>query len=260
MPGEDQVDGARREHLVVLLALGVRHRHDKVGALLAQELGLLPGGGDRRQELQVARARGARRAVEGGAGEPDAHAVERDDLAVAEARQRLAVGGAQVGGVEREFRLAHPLEEDLLAEIELVVAGRENVGADHVGERDDVLAAVEPRHQRGRQRVTGMREDHVAAVGFCLGALGLHDRGEPREAAAPLAVRHRLVAHDVDVVDQDEGHLGRLRGRRVGGEQRGKDQDGGEAAEEGHGRALLTCSRAAYHACNGRRYRVCWTA
>ena len=49
---------------------------------------------------------------------------------------------------------------------------------------DDVRAVVEPRHQRGRQRVAAMGEDHVAA----LGALGLDDGGEPREAAAALAV------------------------------------------------------------------------
>ena len=207
--------------------------------------------------MQVAGTRGARRAVEGGAGEPDAHAVERDDLAIAEARQRLAVRHAQVGGIERELRLLHPLEEYLLAEVELVVAWREDLGRDHVGERNDVLAAVEARHQRGRQRVAGMREDHVAALGLGLGALGLDDGGEPREAAAPLPVRHRLVAHDVDVVDQDERHLGGLRRRRIGGEQRGQNQEGGEAAEKGHGRSLLVCSRGAYHACNGRRYRVC---
>ena len=86
-----------------------------------------------------------------------------------------------------------------------------------------------------------MREDHVAAIGLGLGALGLHDRREPREAAAAPPVRHRLVAHDVDVVDQDEGDLGlRHRGRRLllgdGGadrQQRGQDQEDGKAAGKG---------------------------
>src|SRR5262245_21232265 len=94
-----------------------------------------------------------------------------------------------------------------------------------------------------------MGEDHVAAIGFGLGTLGLHDRGKPREAAAAPPVRHRLVAHQVDVVDQDERDLGlRHRGRRAGllgdgaaaGEQRNQDQEGGKAAGQGHG-GLFRC-------------------
>ena len=97
--------------------------------------------GDGRQEFQVLRARHARRVVVGRAGEADAHAAEVDDGAVLEARQRPPVGAAQVGGIERKLRLRHALEEHRLAEIELVVAGRENVGRDHVGQRDDMRAA-----------------------------------------------------------------------------------------------------------------------
>ena len=47
-------------------------------------------------------------------------------------------------------------------------------------------------------------------------ALGLHHGGEPGEAAAALAVRHLHVAHQIDVVDQDEGHLRGGRRRRRG--------------------------------------------
>ena len=85
---------------------------------------------------------------------------KRHDRAVLELRQRLAVGAAQVGGIERKLRLGHALEENRLAEIELVVAGREDVRRDQIGERDDVRAAVDARHQRGRQRVAAMREHH----------------------------------------------------------------------------------------------------
>ena len=155
------------------------------------------------------------RVVVGRAGEPDAHAVERDDGAVLEVRQRLAVGAAQVGGIERELGLGHASQEDRLAEIELVVAGRENVGRDQIGERDDVLAAVDARHQRGRERVAAHARRSRDRPLSGLGALGLDHGGEPRKAAAPLAVGHHLVGHQIDVIDQDEGDARRLRGRPI---------------------------------------------
>ena len=72
----------------------------------------------------------------------------------------------------------HAVQEHVLAEIVFVVARHEEVGRDQVGERDDVLAAVDARHQRGRQRVAAVGEQHVPA----LGALGLDhaaSRGKP---------------------------------------------------------------------------------
>ena len=57
-----------------------------------------------------------------------------------------------------------------------------------------------------------MGEDDVAA----LGALGLDHRGKPREAAAALAIRLHLLGHLVDVVDQDEGYVGRFGACRQG--------------------------------------------
>ncbi len=198
---EHEIDRAGVEYRVVLLAAGMRHRDDEIRALAAQRLGLLPDGRDRRQELQVPRTGRARGPVIGRADEPDAYAADGDDRAILEARQRLPVRRPQVGGKERKLGLAHALQEVRLAEIELVVAGRENVGRDQVGQRDDVGAVVDGRHQRRRERIAGMGEDDVAA----LGALGLHHRSEPREAAAALPVRHHLVAHQIDVVDQDEG-------------------------------------------------------
>ena len=68
-------------------------------------------------------------------------------------------------------------------------------------------AAVDARHQRGRERVAAMREDHVPPCAR-LGALGLDHGGKPGKAAALLAVGQQLLAHQVDVVDQDEGDAG----------------------------------------------------
>jgi hypothetical protein len=69
----------------------------------------------------------------------------------------------------------------------------EDVGRNHIGETDDVGAAIESRHQRGRQGIARMGEHDVAA----LGALGLHHRGQLGKAAAALAVGHDLRAHRV---------------------------------------------------------------
>ncbi len=111
------------------------------------------------------------------------------------AGNRRAVRLAHIGAEEGEVRLAHPLQIDVLAEIELVIAGHEDVRLDHVGQFDDVRALVEARHQRGRERVARMAEQHRHAPR----PLGLHDRGQLGEAAAALVVRHL-----VDVVDQQQ--------------------------------------------------------
>ena len=69
-----------------------------------------------------------------------------------------------------------------------------------------------------------MREQHMTA----LGALRLHHRGEPREPAAALTVRPRLVAHQVDVVGQDEGDkrgIGICRRGRPDGDKGGEQRD-----------------------------------
>ena len=171
--------------------------------------------------------------------------------AVLEAGQRRAVGIAQIRAVERERRLAHALEKHRLAEVELVIAGHENIRRDHVGERDDVRAAVEPGHHRGRERVAAMRHDHAAALRARLLALGLDDRGEARKAAARLAVRERLLAHQVEVVEQHEGDVRAVRRLRPGrAPARQQRERGGEGGEEGaaieHVRAFslaapLTC-------------------
>ena len=61
-----------------------------------------------------------------------------------------------------------------------------------------------------------MRHDHGAALGARPLALGLHDGGEAREPAARLAVRERLLAHQVEIVEQHERHVRGVRRLRPG--------------------------------------------
>ena len=233
MAGQHEVDRAGGDDAVALRAGDVRDPHHEIGPLAAQRLGLRLDGFDRGQELQILRARSNRRLVVGRAGEPDAHAIDRDDRMILEIGQRLAVGTAQVGRVERKRRLRHALEKRRLAEIEFVVARHEYVGMDHVGQFDDVGAAVDAGHQGGRDRVAAVRQDDMAA----LRPFGLHDGGEPRESAPPLPVRHHDVGHQVDIVDQDERNLGGFgRGGRVRQENGEADEGGSdETTSGGHG-------------------------
>src|SRR5262249_9152225 len=132
------------------------------------------------------------------------------------------------------------------------------VRRDHVGQRDDMRAVVDPGHQRRRQRVAAVREHDMTA----LRALGLHNRGEPRESSAPLTVRHRDVAHQIDVVGQDESDLDRVGGRllclRTGWPQRDQTKLEQIAADkhsrypEGRSAALACCNSA--RLCCGMRY------
>ncbi len=240
MAGQHEVDRARGHDPVALGAGDVRDPYDEIGALAPQGLGLRLDGLDRWQELQVLGARCIRRLVVGRAGQPDSHAVDRDDRTILEIGQRLAVWAAQVGGIERKRRLRHALEKRRLAEIEFVVARHEDVGMDHVGQLDDVGATVDAGHQGGRDRVAAVRQDDVPA----LRPFRLHDGGEPRKSAPPLPVRHHDVGHQVDIVDQDERDPGGFgRGRHVR-QENGEADEGGDdkAASGGHG---LWCDKVA---------------
>ncbi len=238
MAGENEIDRIAAIDLVTLLARDMRDGDDEVGALGPQRLGLIDERRDRRQELEVAGIGRARAVLVGRAGEPDAHAADGHDRAVLEVGQRRAVRRAQVRGVARKPGLAHALEEDRLAEIVFVVAGREDVGPHHVGQRHDARALVDARHQGGRERIAGMGEDRLGAGGISPRALGLDHRRQPREPAAALAVRHHRVRHQIDVIDQDERHLRRggrrLRARKACAD-RNKQQAGGDAAGDQHG-------------------------
>jgi hypothetical protein len=159
------------------------------------------------------------------AGQADTYTVKDHHVAVLDVRQRLAVGPRQVRGKHRKRHLRQPLEKHRLAEIELVVAGHEDVGLERIDQCDDVRALVDPRHQRRRQRVAAMREHHVSA----LRAFGLDHGGEAGEPAAAFPVRHRRLAHLVDVIGKDKGDLAAV---RQGGALR-KGQRGGEAKRDG---------------------------
>src|SRR5262249_46955197 len=193
---EEEIDRAGGEDRAILLTAGVSDGDDEIRAVATQRLGRILYGRDRRQEFHVFRARDAWRVVIGGAGEPDADAIDRYDGGVRELRQRRSVAPAQVGGIERERGLSHTLEESRLAEIKLMIAGREDVGCDEIGHRENVRTAVEARRQRGGERIARMCQHHLA-----LGTLGLDNGGKAREAAAALPVRHHLICQQINVID-----------------------------------------------------------
>ena len=146
---EKEIDCAAAKDLITLFARDVGHGDNEIGPFATQRRGLLIQGGDRRKEPQVSRVRRADAVVISRAGEPDAHAVETHDGAVPEVRQRLPIRAAQVGGIKRELGFGHPLQEGCLAEIQFVVARYEDVGRDQIGQRHDMRAVIDARHQRG---------------------------------------------------------------------------------------------------------------
>ena len=146
---EKEIDCAAAKDLVTLFAGDMSHGDDEIGAFAAQRRGLFIQGGDRRQESEVSRVGRADAVVIGRAGEPDADAVDGHDGAILEVRQRLPFRAAQVGGIKRELGFGHPLQECGLAEIEFVIARYEDVGRDQIGQRHDVRAVIDARHQRG---------------------------------------------------------------------------------------------------------------
>src|SRR5215470_1751917 len=68
-----------------------------------------------------------------------------------------------------------------------------------------------------------------------LAPLGLDYGGETREAAAALPVRHHLIRHQINVIDQDEGDACGLGAGQGGAEDRDQQDAGGETASGGHG-------------------------
>src|ERR1700730_6485421 len=81
-----------------------------------------------------------------------------------------------------------------------------------------------------------MRENDVAA----LGTLGFDNGSEASETATPLPVRHHLIRHQIDVIDQDESYARRrCISRNAGGEERQQDRK-----QAKHGHLALFRSRA----------------
>ena len=122
------------------------------------------------------------------------------------AADRLA--GARVDDIRDDplpFRLAHPLDQHVVAEVELVVAERGQVEAGGVQRGDHLLAFEDARRDRRRQEVAGEHEQRRAAGCREL----LLQRGDAGEAADAVD-RHR----GVDVVDLQERER-RARPRRA---------------------------------------------
>jgi hypothetical protein len=225
--------------------LQCRNRADEIGAGLAQRRGLRArvsiGGG----KAQVFRRGHARRLLVGQTGQPDAHTAKVEQRAVLEVGDRRAGGIAQVRAIERKRRLRHAFQENRLAEIELVIARHENIRRDHVGERDDMRATVEPGHHRGGERVAAVRDDDVAPFGGRLRPLGLDDRCQAGESAAALPVGEGLLAHQIEVVEQHERdgrRVRRLRPGRAPADERERRGERGEKRAAGqHVFDVLTC-------------------
>ena len=196
---QDDVEGVALEQPAVNLAVGMHHGDDELGASGADLLGLGDGGIVGRKKLKRAAGARFRRAVFGGeADKANLDAADVADFHVLEAVNGFAIGGAQIGGKQREGRLLHALHENSGAEIKLVITGSENVGRRHVGEGDGMFALVETRKQGWRDQVAGVGIDDVAA----LGALGLYHGIETGKAAA----LGRIVDF-VDVANQQEGDV-----------------------------------------------------
>ncbi len=135
VPAQDDVGRAVADHRLVLGAVGMDDGDHHIGAFLAQGRGLLLDGVDRARKFQVARARQDRGILVGRRRDADADAADLENVALAESGNERAVRVENIGDIEREFRLAHALEEQVLAEVEFVVAGDENVRRQHVRQR-----------------------------------------------------------------------------------------------------------------------------
>src|ERR1700738_4990351 len=119
-------------------------------------------------------------------------------------RWRRAISAFKVCREDRETGLSHPLEINILAKIELMIAGNENIEPHIVEEIDHMPTLIEARQQARRQRIAGMHANKMAAFGERPGALRLHGSREARHAPAPVLV----VLDPVDIVDQKKGHAG----------------------------------------------------
>ena len=221
VPGEQQLGGALILQLDRVAAIAMHHGADEVRALGAQRCCLLFRRVDCRGKAQIIGRGHARRLLVRQPREPDAHAVEIEDSAILKGRKRRAVRVAQVRRVKRKGRFAHALQKHGLAEIELMIARHQDVRRDHVGERNDVRAAVETGHHRRRERVAAVRDDHMASFARRFGALRLDDCGKARETAALASIGKRLLAHDVEVVEQHERNACAVRRLRPGRAPRG---------------------------------------
>ena len=213
----------------------VRDRDDERGALLLQSRQISPGGVERVVDARVGELAAADFArVEAEADEADLHAVHvlhhvRRGAADCGARARVD----HVRDDPLPARLAHALNEHVVAEVELVVAERRQIETRGVERGDHLLASEHARGDRRREEIAGEDEQRRAAA--LRRDLPLQRR-HAREA--PCAVDRRRLVH---VVDLEKGNRGtRARRRRRLRDLRGDGAD--ERRDEGG-----SCQTAANH-------------
>ena len=117
--------------------------------------------------------------------------------------QRQPCGIPEIGGKDRETGLSYPVEINLLAEVELMIAENESIEPHIVEEIDHVGALVEARQQARRQRIAGVDANKMTVLGERSGAFRLYYSRETRHAAASVP-----FFDPVDIVDQKKGNTG----------------------------------------------------
>ncbi|KAF0132938.1 MAG: hypothetical protein FD152_1747 [Xanthobacteraceae bacterium] len=228
MPGQQHVDEAGTDDLVVLLPVGMGAADNEIGALAPQSRRFASHRIHGRQEADVAGGGDLRRVRQRHAEDAELDDAEIEDATILVAGQDRTIRCAHVGGEPGEARFLTTLEVGLRAEVELVVARDEQVGRSDVAELDRVGALVEAGHQRRGEHVAGV---HVEQRGAAC-PLHLDDGVQPGEAAAAV-----LLAHLVDVVDEQEGDHG--------GAGPGRLSPGGAGTDGGKARAQSGCQGVA---------------
>jgi hypothetical protein len=133
----------------------VRDGDDDRRALALQHREVLAGGGDRVDDPRVFQLVGGDlRGVEAQPEEADLHRAERLDQVRRRAADRLSrVRVDDVRHDPLEAGFPHPLDQDVVAEVELVIAERRQVQAGGVQRGDHLLAFEHARRDRRREEV-----------------------------------------------------------------------------------------------------------
>ena len=76
--------------------------------------------------------------------------------------QRQPCGIPEIGGKDRETGLSYPVEINLLAEVELMIAGNESIEPHIVEEIDNVGALVQARQPARRQGIAGVEANKLS--------------------------------------------------------------------------------------------------
>ena len=85
------------------------------------------------------------------------------------------------------------------AEVVFMIAWHKDVEPETVQKIDHMRAAIEARHERGRDRIAGMNRDDILA-GFSFGG---EDSSDLRQPAAPVLVGRHIVY----IADEEKGDL-----------------------------------------------------